>query len=259
MTPRPAFILATITANCILLSTSPARELDALKDVTERWIQTRNRISEEKANWETEKELLNGSINTLESTQDILDENVKILELQTNELASKIDAANHKIAAFEKSNSFILSKVASYEERIQSLSDRLPAPLKEEIAPLLRKIPEKDEAAPPLPNRLQNVVAISTIIDEFNNDLTLAHTIKPLADGSVIEVRVLYWGLAGAYASNADGTKAWTIRPASGDWEWVEETDNPTAIKQLFDVYDKAIDPQLVEVPFSFHAIGGEG
>ncbi|MBK1875728.1 DUF3450 family protein [Pelagicoccus mobilis] len=259
MTPRAALAVFSITSSILVLPHSESRELDTLKDVTERWIQTRNRISEEQASWATEKELLQGSINTLGSTKEILEENVKILELQTNDLQEEIDAANQRIESFEQSNTFILSKVESYERRILKLTERLPEPLKEEIAPLIRKIPDEGGSAPPLPNRLQNVVAISTLIDEFNNDLTLNHTIKPLDDGSVIEVRVLYWGLAGAYASNADGSKAWIVKPASGEWKWIEETQNPIAIKQLFDVYDKTIDPQLVEVPYSFLNAGGEG
>ena len=258
MTTRFLPALITYSVLCSTLQIQ-ASELDVLKDATEKWIQTRNRISEERAKWAVEKDLLKGSLTTLETTEKLLTETNGILELQSSELEEQIDASKLEIATFERTNDFILSKVEEYEKRIQKITRSLPDPLKEEIGPLVRKIPSEGGTTPPLPNRLQNVVAISTLIDEFNNDLTLTHSIRALPDGSVIEVRVLYWGLAGAYASNATGDKAWIIRPAMDEWEWLEEKEDPTLIKQLFEVYDKTIDPTLVSVPYTFYELGDEG
>ncbi len=258
MTPRLALFVLLTAIPIAALQTS-AQELDTLKDVTENWIQTRTRISEEESRWESQKELLKSSIETLISTRDNLEDNVKILETQSKKQQDSIAEANAKVAAFEETNQTILDQVAKYEKRILNLFRRLPEPLKDKLAPLIRKIPSNIESTEPPQNRLQNVVAIATIIDEFNNDLTLTHTIKPLDNGEVIEVRVLYWGLAGAYAANAEGNKAWILKPQEGEWEWTAETENAAAIKQLFDVYDKSIDPTLVRIPFSFQMKGAEG
>ncbi|MDQ8186346.1 DUF3450 family protein [Pelagicoccus sp. SDUM812002] len=258
MIPRPAFLLLALPLCSLTQTPTIANELDSLKDLTDRWIQTRNRISKEKSQWVIEKELLEGSVDTLSSTQEILSENVEILEMQSREATDAISEAEAKVAQFEETNTTVLAQVSVYEDRIRRLAERLPPPLLDEIAPLLRKIPDQESSSTPVPNRLQNVVAISTLIDEFNNDLTLAHTIKELDDGSIIEVRVLYWGLAGAYASNLDGTKAWVISPTTSSWKWTPAGTNSLAIKSLFDVYDKTIDPALVGVPFSFLDEGGE-
>lgn len=254
---RHTFLIVAIPI-CSLATLISAQELPDFKDATERWIQTRNRISQEKSEWIIDKELLTGSIDTLETTQEILEDSVRISELKNSELNEKIDQANERVEEYEESNQFILSNISAYEDRILSLSSKLPDPLKEEIAPLLRKIPKESSSTTPAPNRLQNVVAISTIIDEFNNDLTLTRAIKPLDDGSIIEVKVLYWGLAGAYASSTDGSKAWIISPVEDEWSWVEEKENPAAIKRLFDVYEKVEDPALASVPFEFKKMGGE-
>jgi hypothetical protein len=258
MITRLALLLLAIPLSVLTLDTTHAQELAALKDATDRWIQTRNQISKEKSQWSTEKQLLEGSMATLSSTQEILEENVAILEMQSREVSTAISEAEKKVDEFEKTNAVIESQISVYEDRIQELSNRLPTPLLDKISPLLRKIPNQKSNTTPIPNRLQNVVAISTLIDEFNNDLTLAHTIKELGDGSVIEVRVLYWGLAGAYASNVDESKAWVIAPADGEWKWTPAETDSLAIKSLFDVYDKTIDPTLVSVPFSFQERGGE-
>ncbi|EDY81366.1 hypothetical protein VDG1235_984 [Verrucomicrobiia bacterium DG1235] len=257
MTLRRAPLIAVFLINSLIPYAATAQELDVLKDTTHRWIQTRNRISKDKSDWIAEKELLQGSIDTLTSTEEIFTDNVEILQMQSSDLAKKIEEANSQVASFVQTNEFIKSHVTVYEKRIQDLAKRLPTPLVDEIRPLLRKIPSEENDSTPTPNRLQNVIAISTLIDEFNNDLTLAHTIKTLEDGSAIEVRVLYWGLAGAYASNTDGTNAWIITPAQGEWTWNDALDNAPAIKRLFDVYDKSVDPALVQIPFSFHSEGG--
>ncbi len=256
MTLRYALLIIAIPI-CGLTNAN-AQELDSLKDATDRWIQTRNRISKEKSQWVTEKELLEGSVDTLSSTEEILTDNVEILEMQSRQISAGIAKAEAKVAQFERTNNIIESQVSVYEKRIQQLSKRLPPPLLDKIEPLLRKIPSQETSSVPIPNRLQNVVAISTLIDEFNNDLILAHTIKELENGSVIEVRVLYWGLAGAYASNIDGSKAWVITPADTEWKWTPAGENSLAIKALFDVYDKTVDPALIQVPFSFTKEGGE-
>lgn len=258
MTLRLALIIITLPISSLTNTQATAQELDALKDATERWIQTRTLISKERSEWNSEKELINGSIDTLESTRNNLEENVGILEIQSSSLRSQIEEAERKVTSYNTTNQLIIEKVSVYEKRILSISERLPDPLKEELAPLLRNIPRQESATTPIPNRLQNVVAIATIIDEFNNNLRLTHTIKTLDDGNVIEVRVLYWGLAGAYASSTDGNNAWIISPAAGNWNWTAAGKDTLSIKQLFDVYDKTIDPTLVKIPFSFQSEGGQ-
>ena len=131
-----------------------------------------------------------------------------------------------------------------------SLSKRLPSPLSDKIAPFIAKIPTAETSTvAPLPNRLQNVVAIMTLVDEFNNDLHLTHTIKELDNGEVIDVRVLYWGLGAAYAINGSGDRAWTLKPSDEAWLWNAADQDAIAIKKLFDVYDKTLEPTLVGLP----------
>lgn len=257
MTFRQALPLIASLAYAALPLTSYSQELDALKDSTERWIQTRNRISKDRSDWIAEKELLQGSIDTLESTQEILTENVEVLQMQSSKLAGEIETAKSKLESYQATNALILSQVTRYESQILDLAKKLPTPLLDEIRPLLRKIPSENAGNTPVPNRLQNVVAITTLIDEFNNDLTLSHSIKTLEDGNAIEVRILYWGLAGAYATNTDGSKAWIVTPADDGWVWNASGEYASTIKSLFDVYDKTVDPVLVQIPFSFQAEGG--
>lgn len=252
MIPPVRSILVALGAAGLLLSSHASEELDTLKKSTERWIEVRSRLSKDRSDWENEKQLLRATIDTLTSTRNALKENVEILEMETKSLTEKIQESQDAVETYEATNDIILQAIGGYETRVKELARWLPSPLLDEINPLLRKIPSAADHTVPAPNRLQNVVAIATLIDEFNNDLTLTHTIKTLDNGEVIDVRVLYWGLATAYASNANGDRAWIVKPAADEWQWVAVTDNALAIKQLFEVYDKTIDPVAVEVPYSF-------
>ena len=248
----PRLTLCALGAACLLVASSHSQELDALKKTTERWIDVRSRLSKERSDWLVERDMLQATVDTLAATRDGLQENVSILELESKELSEQMAEATDRVASFEATNDIILERITGYEARMKELARWLPSPLLGEINPLLRKIPGANDTSPPAPNRLQNVVAIATLIDEFNNDLTLTHTIKTLENGDVIDVRVLYWGLATGYATNLTGSDAWVLTPAPGEWKWKPAKENALAIKRLFDVYDKTIDPVAVEIPFTF-------
>lgn len=256
--PRPNRLSPLLVACALACSALPAarsQDLDRLKQNTDRWIEIRSRTAQEKALWDADKRLLGESIKTLESSRQAVEQRAAHFESEHRRLAEQTEAAQKTMEGFATANRFLTDHIRAYEERIQTLAQRLPQPLLDQLQPLLAKIPsEAERETVPAPNRLQNVVAIMTLIDEFNNQITLAHTIKTLDNGESIEVRVLYWGLAAAYASDGEGSRAWTLQPDANAWRWREADSDAALIKRLFDVYDKRIDPALVALPFQFAA-----
>lgn len=235
-----------------------AKDLDILKQNTDRWIDIRSRASKEEAAWIADQVILGETIKTLEASRAALEGSVEYHQAQSRDIAAQSAEAEAKLAAFEQSNAFLAENVHRYEQRLSRLAPSLPQPLLDSIQPLIAKFPPAaDDASTPLPNRLQNVVAVMTMIDEFNNQLTLANTIRTLENGDAIEVRVLYWGLAAAYAASADAAQAWILRPSPDGWTWNPAPAEALAISQLFDVYDKRVDPALVPIPFHLAQKGG--
>ncbi|MEM9160540.1 MAG: DUF3450 family protein [Verrucomicrobiota bacterium] len=246
---RP-YLLTAVASLFLLGADAPAKELDTLKKNTEKWIEVRQRLSEEQADWNIEKQILGNGIETLSATRDALADDAVAFRNQRQEVENAAQAANERLQSFQKTDELLLSQLTEYESRILKLEPRLPDPLADKVAQLIAKIPASGAPSDfPLPNRLQNVVAIMTIVDEFNNDLHRANTIKELEDGEVIDVRILYWGLAVGYAINGAGTRAWEISPGPDGWEWKTIDQDALTIKQLFEVYDKTQDPALVGVP----------
>ena len=235
-----------------------SNELDALKRNTERWIETRQRLSEEQAAWEVEKQVLANGIDTLRATRDALAADALVHSNENQKIDDALLDAKERFARLEDASELLLSQIIKYESRILSILPSLPPPLSEELAPFVAKLPSPDatsDIAPP--HRLQNVVAITTLIDEFNNDLHLNHAIRELDDGGATEVRTLYWGLAAGFAIDGSGTRAWSLAPSESGWVWrASEQDVPKMMK-LFEVYDKIQDPALIGVPITLDGRGG--
>ncbi|MDQ8203468.1 DUF3450 family protein [Pelagicoccus sp. SDUM812003] len=228
----------------------PATELDQLKQKTDKWIDLRTRLAEEKAAWRTDKEVLKTSIETLQSSLSSAEESLAYYRHSIEELEERTSAARLKESAHSELGQQIAQRIDGYEQRLQALSERLPDPLKDKLRSLLAKIPGESEQNVPLPNRLQNVVAIMTTIDEFNQSLTLSHSIRSVDDGNTIEVRALYWGLSHGFATDLTGERAWLLKPDLDGWQWIDFDESSPAIKRIFHVYDKLEDPIAVSVPF---------
>lgn len=237
-----------VTANCHALYAE--NNLERLKSNTERWIEIRNRLAKEQTSWKADREILNTSIETLRSSQESLQSSVAFHKAEIRKLEEQTQIALDRRKGFEQTNELLAERIGAFEARIKFLATRLPDPLKDRIQSLLIKITsQRDDLVNPLPNRLQNVVAIMTVIDEFNNAVTLSHAIKKLDTGDVIDVRVLYWGITTGYAINATGSKAWLLTPEEDGWKWTPRDDSAVQIKEMFAIYDKRIDPKIVQAP----------
>ncbi|MDQ8186339.1 DUF3450 family protein [Pelagicoccus sp. SDUM812002] len=236
------FLTCSLTAN---------EQLVELKQTTDRWVELRTRLAEEKTTWNSEKEVLKTSIQTLNANVSSIDESLQFYDNSIEELRNELNTAKQDEAKRQATTDQIAQQVETYEDRIQSMSTRLPDPLKDKIKPLLSKIPKDPEnTLTPLANRMQNVVAIMTTIDEFNQSLTLSRSVRALDSEQSIEVRALYWGLSYGIATNTSGNKAWLIKPDKDTWQWIDYNDNAAAVNEIFLVYDKKADPEIVTIPF---------
>ena len=229
-----------------------SNELDTLKSNTERWIKTRQRLSEEQAAWEVEKQVLANGIDTLRATRDALAADALAYANENRKIDEALFDAKARLARLEDTSELLLSQIIKYESSILSTLPSLPPPLSEELAPFIAKLPSLNatsDLAPP--HRLQNVVAITTLIDEFNNDLRLNHAIRELDDGGVSEVRTLYWGLATGFAIDGSSMRAWSLAPSESGWVWRAAEQDVPNVKKLFEIYDKIEDPVLIGVPIA--------
>ena len=186
--------LATITT----VSSLATSIRDTQEELT-TWVETKKVTAETKATWESEKIIVADLISLLEQEKEKLTSRIEMLEENTDstdKLRTKLNADKEALLISTKA---LESVVPGLEDQIRSLIIKTTYPItRRDTAPLLRlPEPEKDTRMS-ISQRLLTVVGTLNKIDKFNTGITLTSEIRSIGDKS-LEVKTLYYGLAGAY------------------------------------------------------------
>lgn len=223
---------------------------DAARTVIDQWVETRQIISKEKSDWRIESSIL-------KDTQILLSTELERLDTALEDLAASATAADEErtnLAAEKEelsaASAVVESKIGALETHMKAIVKTLPRPLVDKIKPLVRRLPEDpDDTKLTLGERVQNIVGILSQADKFNTTITQTSESREIADGKVVEVRTLYWGLAMAYYVDASAEYAGIGFPGENAWEWPQIEGAGQEIKRLLDVYEGSEAIQFVEVP----------
>ena len=214
------------------------------------WVQTEQIISKTKSDWDLEKAIIQDSETLLAS--ELVRLNLALEALDAT--ASAADEERTELAAERETLSAASGVVAAHirelEAQVQGVINTFPQPLVDRIKPLIRRLPE-DPANTKLTlgERVQNVVGILSQADKFNGTITQTSESREVGDGRTVEVRTLYWGLAGAFYVDSAGEYAGVGFPAENGWEWPQIDGAGLEIKRLLDVYEGSEEIQFVDVP----------
>lgn len=255
MTSRKAHrSLATAAGLALALAASALADekLDTLKAKTDRWIEVQQRLATERSQWLGDKALLANTVAALEASRDSLSQRIELLELERLKSSDARAAAEAQLEDHQAGEAALEQRLAAFERRAEALGESLPDPLKEKLGPALQKLRADGRGDRfGASARIQNLLAILAQVDEFNNSIAYSHVIRETEGGETIDVRVMYWGLAFAYAINGDGTRAWMVQPGPDGWQWSAQDKSAPALAALFEVYEKTATPELVSAPAS--------
>lgn len=252
--PRRAFVLPCVVCSLALASlvtlVSAAEGPDELKAQADRWIELEKNLADERNAWRPQKEALEASIHVLKSEQTTLQTRVEGNELAAAAFRNRLEVARADFAQQEAGHTILAAACQKLEQRLSALLPRLPGPLQERVQPHLTKLrsPAGDDGAT-ISERAQSLVSALTAIEQFNNSLTLTHELRPNGAGETVDVKVLYWGLSGAYAIDATGANAWILAPGRNGWEWRDAPAEAAAIRSLISVHEKQQNPSFVVLP----------
>ena len=220
------------------------------RDTLDRWVETRQLISEEKSDWRVEESILNDTKRLLENEVDRLDQAIEDLEASATEADKERSQLNARKERLRKATSVVKDDVTKLEQRMRAALDRLPEPLLRKIQPLIRRIPENpEETDAGIGQRVQNLVGILSQTDKFNTSITQTSESRDVGDGKTVEVRTLYWGVAHAFYVDGTGQYAGIGIPGEDGWEWPRLEDAGPPMRALIDVYEGKGDIRFVEVP----------
>jgi hypothetical protein len=101
---------------------------------------------------------------------------------------------------------------------------------------------------------LQAVVGILSQVDKFNSSVTYRKELRgDEGTGSQRETDTLYFGLAYAVYSDADGSSAGYGTPGAEGWVWKSTPEASDDIRELIAVYKNEIPAKYISIPISIN------
>ncbi|MDQ8198726.1 DUF3450 family protein [Pelagicoccus enzymogenes] len=232
---------------------SSASGVGQLESQTDRWISLQSKIAKVEADWKSEKAMLESSIKLLEAEQATLQENLKANKAASDVFVANRDRIRSRVEERRAGLRTLSTPLDTIESTLRELMPRLPSPLRNEVKAHLSRIDSSDaESVASTPTRVQALVAALSAVDRFSNSLTSARISRPGPSSGEVSVRVLYWGLAGAYGVDDANRRAWVISPGATEWEWEERSDIYDDVFELLKGYESETDsPRMISLPAS--------
>ncbi|MBC2605422.1 DUF3450 family protein [Pelagicoccus albus] len=231
------------------LSTQAQVDLDSARSAVSEWVAVEKLISEERSDWDSEREIITDMISLLKQEKETLIERIELAESATTEADKKRGAFVEQREEFISAMDFLGENIGKLEEKIVGLHGKFPPPLQEEVSVSFNRIPEAGaESRLSVSQRLQTIVVLLSQADKFNGGVQLVSKIQDLESGPA-EVDILYFGLAGAYFQDKTGKYAGVGFPGSEGWEWKETPESASQIADLFAVYQGSAEAEFIRLP----------
>jgi len=254
--PSPGLFAVLLLATALLGGAAPVRAEERVDDFRvkmEKWVETRQLVSEEHSEWEAEQEILRSTRDLLRQQKTDLQEEVETLDASITEAdQERLDLLLAR-GEYQRASKALAEEVRGLEQEILAVVPRLPQPLQKKLDPLLVQIPEDPEASrTSLGQRLVNVLGVLLQAEKWNGTATFVGETRAVeADGPRVQVRTLYWGLGQAFYVDARGETAGVGRPdAEGGWVFSEEAGLADQAGLLLDIYQGNVDViRFVNVP----------
>lgn len=228
--------------------------LNETRSTLEKWVQTRQLISKTRTDWQSDKEIMEGTAELFERELKALEE--KFSKLGTNSVQVEKDRmqAETLLKASEASLGQTRQFAAEFEGKLRALAPQLPVPLQEIIKPHVNKLPaDSGKTEMPAAARLQTIVAVLNELDKFNNAVNIFSEKRKNGKGEEVAVETLYVGLGAGYFVNDAGDFAGMGRPGANGWEWSVKNDLAHSVRETIRIYRNERGARFVALPAVIH------
>lgn len=243
---------AAIAALVAILPAQNKEALDQARAALQKRAETWQILSKEKSDWALGKEILTDRIAMAERETASLVEKTKDAEkniTESDRQHADLVAQNERLQAATGGLSAPLAKL---EQRVRGLLPRLPQPLRDHVAQLSQRLPEKaDESGQHLADRFGAVVTILSEIDKWNRTVTVGPEMQKLSTGATAEVTAIYMGLGQGWFVTPDGKHAGIGTATAEGWVWTPADGAATAVQEAIDIYKKKKTAAYVQLPVS--------
>ncbi len=243
---RLARVLSTVLGAIVVAVAAPApswADVDGYRTDTEKWVETRRILSEERADWEVEQELLRASRDLLAQQKEALQEEIESLESSGSEADDERRELLLRRGEFQRANAELEDDIRGMERSVLALAPQLPEPLQRKLDLLLVQIPEDPEQSDlQLGQRLVSVLGVLAQAEKFNGTATFVGETRAVDGDQKVQVRTLYWGLGQAIYVDAQGSVAGIGRPDAQGWSFSRDPSLASDAERLLDIYEGNVD-----------------
>ena len=247
----PGLCVATILLTPLSLQAEPG-DVAAFRTKMQKWVEARQILSEERAQWLVERESLEATRELLRRERDDLRAEIREFEETGADASEERRELLLERAEYQRSNELLEADIRRLEEQVLAIAPQLPDPLRERLELLLVQIPEDpNNSRVALGQRLMNVLGVLAQAEKWNSTATFVGETRPVGDeGQRIAVRTLYWGLGQAVYVDTQGEVAGIGRPAPGGWTFVDDASLGEHAQLFLDIYEGNVDTiAFVPVP----------
>jgi len=253
---RIGFIVPGFVAVALHAGADPTSEaaVAAFRAKMSRWVEARQVLSAERADWLVEKETLEATQRLLRRERDEL--RAEIAEFEQTDVGADQERSDLLARRESLQGSFVLleEEIEKLETQVLAIVPSLPKPLQARLEPLIVQIPEGESHSRKvaLGQRMMNVLGILAQAEKWNGTATFVGETRPIGNGGEqLQVRTLYWGLAQAIYVDTRGEIAGIGSPSDSGWQFDEDPALAADARLLLDIYEGNVDTiAFVPVPF---------
>jgi len=221
--------------------------LETLEKSAGDWVKVRAETTRLENEWNTNRSLLESTVNGLQ-------ERAQALEGKRDFLKAKTAKDREELASLEAANKASATGLQSVEAQLKTMSARV-LDLRASLPPRLSDALElsyKSLAAPDLTvsERMQFTMTVLNRCLQFNRSITCEDEILKLGDEkNAQQLEVIYWGLSHGYALDRPARKVWFGSPGPQGWRWESIPDAFDRVARLVTISRGKAEPEFVEVP----------
>ncbi len=211
-----------------------AAGLDEARLAVEQWVQTRRLISQTQADWTNDKETLEQNLALLERELKAIEEQFAGLSTNNVEAEKERRLAEESLKSSEAALEEAARFAAGFQQEVETLLPRLPAPLLDLLKPLLNRLPNDGARTNATSaEHLQALVGVLNELDKFNNAVGVFSEKRQNREGAEFSAETVYVGLGAAYFVNESGEFAGRGSPGPKGWEWKIEPELAAAVREV--------------------------
>ena len=246
-------ILVLIAALSFPVAALQGQEVDRTREALSKWVETRKLISQEKQQWELEREVLSDRIDLVRAERNSLAEKIH----ETQSLITDADKKRENLVkendALKNASATLVNRIFSLEREVITLLAILPEPVQDRMRPLSQRIPETEKTDLSLSERYQNIIGIINELNKAAQEITVVSEVRQLPDGSKAEGQTLYIGFGCGYWCTNKGDMAQYGYPAADGWKWEPNNAIAASVADAIAILKNEKVAEFIPLPISMN------